>query len=187
MKSLNLKNKLVLFFFFFLAGCAILPKPSLSYFQLKRELNGVVEVVMTPDRILVECVKSDEDPDEGRYGFLIRMLDEEKTVTTSMLSIRPDKYNCERRIQKTKRILKKAKNVYIGSWGRLSSDPRIINRELSFMLNGQGPFYDNGRALQLGVIVNDRGECFNPLASDKEPCLEYPFPIEKHEKKLLDH
>lgn len=181
----NLKNKILLLFFLFHIGCTTISNGGDSIFVVKRELNGVVETVVTPDRVLLQCVDSEEDPDEGgRYLFMILMLDEKSTVTTSMWGLRPDKRSCERVQRDIYRVLKNAKSVYIGSWGRLSDRPREEDRKLSYAFPIHGTFYDNGRVLQFGVITNDRGECYNPMANEGEPCLEYPFPIEKYEKQL---
>lgn len=142
----------------------------------------MVEVVLTPDRLLLIC--EDQEDDLGRHGFMVHMLDEENTVITSILTILPDKKNCERRIQKTKRILRKAKTVYVGNWSNLTKKPRVENRNRSYIFPGHGTFYSNGRSLQFAVFVNDRGECYNPMAHDHEPCLDYPFPLEKYEKEV---
>src|SRR4051794_16578117 len=115
----NLKIKLSsLLFLFVLSGC------STSSFKIKRETSSLTELLVTPDRILLQCEELDEDPDVGAYGFMVHILDEENTVTPSALSIRPDKENCERFIQKINLILKNGPQIYIANRMNLSNQPR---------------------------------------------------------------
>ena len=186
MKNLSLNNS-ILIFLVILASCSTTRNYNTedSFFLIKNESDGAAEVVLTPDRILLQCVDMEEDPDEGgRYLFMIQMLDEENTVATSMWGPRPDKKGCENIFRKVNRILKKAKRVYIGSWNNLTTEPRVENRRLSYEFPRHGTFYDNGRVIQFGVITNDKGECFNSMAGKDEPCLQFPFPLEKYEKRL---
>ena len=97
MKNLKLKISSVLFLLVF-SGCAT------SSFKIKKETDSLTELLVTPDRIILQCEELDEDPDEGVYGFMVHLLDEQKTVTTSALSIRPDKENCERFTQNINHI-----------------------------------------------------------------------------------
>jgi hypothetical protein len=186
MRNLKLKNSVLILISILFLGCATANKnTSSSFFIVKQELGGVSEVIVTPDRILLECVDTEENPDEGgRYLFMIQMLDEENTVTTSMLGIRPDKTGCEKILKKSNRILKKAKRVYIGNHNSITDEPRVEDRTSPYTFPGHGKFYSNGRVLQLGVITNDKGACYNPTVRDNKPCLEYPFPIDKYEKQL---
>jgi hypothetical protein len=184
MTNLNLKNKALTFSLIFLLGCTTNLNKKSSFFIVKRELDGLVEIVVTPDRLLSECVDAEQVPDEGRFIFWIYMLDEENTVLTSFHIIKPSKKECEIIRRGANRVLKNAERVYIGNRGSIASDPRVENRKFAHTFPGHGTFYDNGRSLTLEVMTNDKGECFNPFASKNEPCLEYPFPIEKHEERI---
>lgn len=176
MTDLKLKISSVIFLFIF-SGC------STTYFKVKKETDFLTELLVTPDRIILQCEELDEDPDEGAYGFMVHILDEEKTVTTSALSIRPDKENCERFIQKIDRILKNGRQVYIGNRMKLSRRARK-NEEANFRYTfpGHGTFSSNGRSLEFVVIANEKGQCYAPTYGKDEPCPPFPFPIEEHKK-----
>lgn len=163
-------------------GCTTEPLNSNSFFTIKRESNNASEVVITPDRVLVECEELDEDPDVGAYGFMVFMLDEENTITTSSLNIMPDKKNCEKFLKKVNRILKNSKVIYIGGHGSLTDQKKEISKNHPKTFPGHGTFYSNSRAISFDVIENDRGDCYSPSYKKNEPCPQYPFPIEKYEK-----
>ena len=172
MKNLRLKISSVLFLFV-LSGC------STSSFKIKKETDSLTELLVTPDRITLQCEELDEDPDVGAYGFMVHILDEKKTVTTSALSIRPDKENCERFIQKIDRILKNGRQIYIGNRMKLSSQARK-NDETNFRYTfpSHGTFSSNGRSLEFVTIANEKGQCYSPTYRKEEPCPPFPFPID---------
>ncbi len=178
MTNLKIKLSSVLCLFVFV-GC------STSSFKIKKETDFLTELLVTPDRIILQCEELDEDPDIGAYGFMVHILDEKKTVTTSALSIRPDKKNCEGFIQKIDRILKNGQQVYIANRMKLSNQPRK-NDETNFRYTfpGHGTFFSNGRSLDFVTITNEKGQCYSPTYEKEEPCPPFPFPIEKYEKEL---
>lgn len=175
----NSKTRLSsLLLLFVVSGC------STSSFKIKNETNSLTELLVTPDRVLLQCEELDEDPDVGAYGFMVHILDEEKTVTTSALAIRPDKENCERFIQKMNRILKSGKQIYIGNINKLSQQTRTLeDRRFRYMFPGHGTFFSNGRSLEFVFIANEKGQCYSPTAEKNEACSPFPFPIEKQEQK----
>ena len=175
----NLKIKVSNFLFLFiLSGC------STSSFKIKNETDSLTELLVTPDRITLQCEELDEDPDVGAYGFMVHILDEKMTVTTSALSIRPDKENCERFIQKISRILKSGKQIYVGSRSKLSNQPRTTeNTRFRYIFPEHGTFFSNGRSLEFVVIANEKGLCYSPTYAGDEPCPPFPFPIEDTKKK----
>jgi len=167
----NLKIKLSsLFFPLILSGC------STSSFEIKKETGSLTELSVTPDRILLQCEELDEDPDVGAYGFMVHILDENKTVTTAALSIRPDKQNCERFVQKISRILKNGKKIYIGNRLKLSNQVRKNTKtNLRYTFPGHGTFSSNGRTLEFVTIANEKGQCYSPTYGKEDPCPPFPF------------
>lgn len=162
MIDLKLKITSLLFLFIF-SGC------STSSFKTKKETDFLTELLVTSDRIILQCEELDEDPDVGAYGFMVHILDEKETVTTSALSIRPDKENCERFIQKIDRILKNGKQIYIGSRMKLSSQPRKNNEtNFRYTFPDHGTFFSNGRSLEFVVIANEKGQCYAPTYGKDE-------------------
>ncbi len=176
MIDLKLKITNLLFLFIF-SGC------STSSFKVKKETDFLTELLVTPDRIILQCEELDEDPDVGAYGFMVHILDEKETVTTSALSVRPDKENCERFIRKIDRILKNGKQIYIGNRMRLSSRTRKNNEtNFRYTFPGHGTFFSNGRSLEFVVIANEKNQCYAPTYGKDEPCPPFPFPIENIKK-----
>ncbi|MFN7453171.1 MAG: hypothetical protein ACK5RO_00785 [Pseudobdellovibrionaceae bacterium] len=174
MKNLNL-CKIVVLFLWACSGCTT------SSFKIKKETDSTTVLMVNSDRILLQCEELDEDPDIGAYGFMIHMLDEENTVTTSALNIRPDKKNCEKIMQAVDRIIKKHRLVYVGSRFNLSKQPRIQEEvRLSYTFPNHGTFVSNGRALDFVYISNAKGMCYAPNLDPGEACPPYPFSIENY-------
>ena len=92
-----------------LSGCSTLVRN--SSFEIKTETDLLTALLVTSDRVAIECEELDEEPDVGAYGFMIHLLDEKKTVTTSALSIRPDRENCKKISQRVLRILKGGRHI----------------------------------------------------------------------------
>lgn len=182
MENSNLINKL--FFLLLITACTTTNyNTQESYFIAKNIKFGLTEIVATPDRIIAKCEELDEDPDEGRYGFGVFILDEKNTVVMSGLNIRPDKENCYKHLKKVNTLLKRSKSVYIASRGSIGEEP-LDPGQFKYKFPKHGTYYSNGQYLDWALISNDRGDCYNPHAKPKESCLEYPFPIEKHEAEL---
>lgn len=160
-----------------LSGCSTLVRN--SSFEIKNETDLLTELLVTPDRVAIQCEELDEEPDVGAYGFMIHLLDEKKTVTTSALSIRPDRENCKKISQRVLRILKGGRHIYIGNGFQLSNQPRVSDEaNFRYSFPGHGTFSSNGRTLEFVVIANENGQCFGPSYGDREPCPQFPFPIQ---------
>jgi hypothetical protein len=174
MQILN-RGKTLFFVSLICAGC------STSSFKIYKETKGLTEILVTPDRVVLHCEELDEDPDIGAYGFMIHMLDEENTVTTAALNIRPDLKNCENHIRKIKRILQKSERVTIGSHHQLSKQPRTLeDAHFRYYFPGHGTFSSNGRALDLIAIWNEKEDCYNVHLQDDKSCPPFPLPIGKY-------
>jgi hypothetical protein len=184
MRNLKTKSNIILISMMCFCGCTTMKNTNTptSFFIVKAETSGLTELIVTPDRMVPQCTKLDVDPDEGQYGFMIHMLDEKNTVTSTMLNVRPDKESCEKHLRKIKHIIKNGTRIYSAHHMALTSQPRKEDRDFPHSFPGHGTFFDNGRALDFVLISNDKGECYNPHVGDGKPCLEYPFPIEKYRK-----
>lgn len=155
----------------FLSACAT----STYDFFLRDKFRTGLRV--TPDRVLTECEHITDHEMPGRFGFMMRVLDEEKTVLTVAQTNLLDKSTCEEHLREIRKILKYGRFVYIGGMGNLS-DPRTVGRNKYAFPSGS--FTDNGRTLQFGFIKNDRGQCFSSYRGRELPCPPEPFPNEPH-------
>lgn len=176
---------ILIFVFLGIGGCVTPSSNPSSFFMIKKQSRNATEILVTPDRVLLQCEKQVEYPEEGRYGFIIHILDDENTVVTSSLDIQPDKKGCESFLKKVSHILKNSKRVYIGGHGVLRGKPREEDKQFPQTFPGHGTFYHNSRDISFDVIANDKGECYSPSYRRDEPCPQYPFPIEKYEKELM--
>ncbi len=170
-----LKNRFIfpLQFLSFALGCTT---PS---YKVLNQSNNRTELLVTPERILLEC-EDVQDPTEpmdsdGRYGFMIHVLDDENTVLTVSQGSVLAKKDCFERINKIKKILRNGKQIYIGGMGDLR-DPRK-KREDHYTFLGKGSFYSNSRVLQFSVIKNEKDECFSAYYGNEKPCPRDEFPI----------
>ena len=157
-----------------LCGCAT------SSFKILYQGKLAVELQATPDRVLLECEYQHDNDTKGLYGFLIHLLDEEKTVLTVAQNNTLTEVDCTRRIKKIGKILNTGRSVYIGGMGDLT-EPRIKGTR-SYIFPHIGTFYDNGRSLQFSVIANEKGLCYDAYSGDEAPCPREPFPIKERKK-----
>lgn len=172
MKNLRVINNIVFLFIF--AGCTT------TTFNIKKEADGVTELLVTPDRVLLQCEELDEEPDSGAYGFMVHILDEKNTVVTSALNIRPDKKTCECYIYTLSHILKNGYRILIGSRGSISVHSRTNDEErFHYTFSGHGTFSSNGRSLDFDFMANEKGQCYGPAYGDNESCPQFPFSLKE--------
>ncbi len=168
-----------------LFSVALLPACASSAYRVTDMDRYRTELQVTPDRILLECedIKDHEnagDP-EGNFGFMIHVLDEENTVVTLIQEPVISRKYCFERLKEIDQIIKKGKNIYIGAHGSIE-EPRIKETR-SYSFGRKGVFYGNGRSLQLSVIKNENGQCYNATSKADEPCMPPEFPISKSPRR----
>lgn len=157
--------------FFFLIGCAT------SSYRIGNQDFNRVELCVTPDRVLLECewIHDSDIKEYSPYGFMMHVLDEEKTVLSVIKGSVMDKESCFERIEKINKILKEGKNIYIAGMGDLN-DLRV--KEENTYIFPQGIFYGNGRVLQFMFIENEFGSCYSSYREQGgDPCPRGGFPI----------
>lgn len=166
----NLKRSSPFYFIvvLFLANC------STSSYRIANEDYNKTELSVTPDRVLLQCEWLHDADIEGLYGFMIHVLDEEKTVLTVSQSNTLGKKECFGRIKKISKILREGKNIYIAGMGDLK-DTRI--KEKTTYAFPSGTFNGNGRVLQFRFITNEHGSCYSSDHRDEKPCPRDGFPI----------
>jgi hypothetical protein len=154
-----------------LAGCAT------SSYRVSNRYGRRIELEATPDRIVLQCEKALEDSD-AIYGFMIHVLDEEKTVLDVVQTNNLDKQSCFERIEQISHILQTGKKIYIAGFGDID-DPREIE-EWKHTFPRFGTFNSNGRMLQFAAIANEHGTCYDAQYGDEKPCPRDEFPITKN-------
>jgi hypothetical protein len=166
-----LKNNWVgLTMLWLLVGCAT------SNYHILNSNDRASELMVSPNRVLLECewIQDADTPDS--YGFMMHILDEENTVLTVVQGNVLDKISCERRLKKIGDILRKGRNIYIAGTGNLNS-PRTKGRAYTFP--SKGTFNSNERVLGFAAIANEFGLCYDAYSGDEKPCPREPFPLKK--------
>jgi len=152
-----------------LMGCATSP------YRVLYQDDGIAELNVAPDRILLECERLNDADEPGLSGFMMHVLDEENTVLTLVQGNTLDNQTCDRRIKKMNAILKRGKDIYLAGRGNLS-EPRQLGKTYTF--SQKGMFKSNGRVLGFVAIANEYGQCYDAYSGDEEkPCPPEPFPL----------
>ena len=169
------KNKLLFFSFLMMAlpDCA---NTQYKVFQRDGENTGLL---ISPDRVLVECedlhAKGGDRP--GSFGFIIHILDEEKTVLTGIQTTQTSKNDCLAKVKLAEKILKNSKQVYIA--GRVDLDETRTTKKWTSNFPKHGTFHDNGRSMSFSVLKGEDGTCVTAHEGYGKPCPWDPiFPVD---------
>ena len=168
--SKKIKTTLILSYLM-IASCAT------SSFRVFNQKSSAIEFLVTPDRVIIECEKVETDDRGTVYGFMLHVLDEEKTSFTLVQTNTLDKESCDFRSKKIERILKNGTQIYLVGIGDYRELRKKGLRKYNFP--GWGTFTDNGRSLQFIAIKNEHKQCFGAFSAEEQPCPPEPFPIKK--------
>ena len=152
---------------FFTCGCAT------SSFDVIKQGDFIVELKVTPDRVLLECEPQPGHEIENAHGFLMYILDDKKTaITVAQFNVLA-KEECFNSLRKIEKILKTGKIIYVGGMGDLTKTKANDDRKYTFP--GLGIFGSSDKSLKFMVIANERGLCYDAHDGDKGPCPREPF------------
>ncbi|MEQ1876075.1 MAG: hypothetical protein ABL958_05480 [Bdellovibrionia bacterium] len=156
-----------------LVGC------STSSYKVENFDNGRTELIVSPDRVLLECeFITDYTGDiENAHGFMIHILDENNTVLTAVQTNVLGKEDCFRRINKISKILRGGRRITVGGLGDPNEPRKWKDRAYSFPNLGKYP--GNGRVLQIISVWNEIGQCYDVYSGEEKPCPREEFPIRK--------
>lgn len=155
------KNKIILAILFFtLLGCVS------SGYNAGKEKPFGTDIEVTPDRIILECefITDYEGDRSNPYGFMIHVLDNEKTVLTVSSALVLEKEDCFDWLKQSEKIIRKGKSILVRGRGDAHAAAKMEKWAYNFPKHGT--FYGNGRALNFLGIRNDKGQCLNALADD---------------------
>lgn len=161
----NLKQSSILASVLFCTGCAT------SHFRIEKMDKHAAQIAVTPDRVLFECEKLEN----GGAGFMIHLLNNDKTVVTISQSNTLDLRSCADRVSTLKGILKQSPEVLIGGVGNYSDTDMKIDVQYQFPAGG--PFSHSGRGLAFIAMWNKAGRCFGAYSMEEKPCPEDGFPL----------
>jgi hypothetical protein len=154
---------------FVIGGCVT------SIYQLQNQFGSRVELVVSPDRVLVECeYQGDYSGDIKRpHGFMIHVLDEENTVLGLSHGTVLDENVCFERLHAIRKILKNSRTVHIGGIGDISKPREQKGHQYEFP--GLGTYHYNGRHLAFMAIWNSEGQCYDNYYGNQKPCPRDEF------------
>lgn len=156
-----------------LIGC------STSSYRINGVDSGHIEFVVTPDRVIVECLFIDDYTGDLKspYGFLIHILNDRKSVFSLGHSTVLDHSVCVSRMNEVRKLIKNGEKIYVGGIGKVGESRQ--QNELRYLFPGLGTFPDSGESLGFQVIWNDKGQCFDSYSGDAQPCPRNYFPLGK--------
>ncbi len=121
MANLKLNSLYLVISIFLITGC------STSSFKTLNQKKMAMEFLVTPDRMILECEKVETDDRGLVYGFMIHVLDEEKTSFTLTQTNALDKESCDFRVKKVGGILKNGSQIYLAGVRNLKVNPLTIS------------------------------------------------------------
>ena len=149
-------------------GCAT------SSFEVLNQEKSSIEILVTPDRVILECERVETDDRGEVAGFMMHIVDEKKTSFTLVQTNTLDTESCVRRVKKIERILKNGTQIYLVGIGDFREPRKTGLRKHTFPRFGD--IEDNGRSLQFIAIKNERNQCFGAFSAEEPPCPPEPFP-----------
>ena len=159
---LQKSNILIIALSICLSGCV-----TSKYFASKQKASGT-DIKVTPDRIIVECeFITDYEGDRSEpYGFMIHVLDNEKTVLTLSSATVLEKRDCVDWLKQSEKIIQKAQLVTVR--GRGDAQAPVVAEKYKHTFKHHGTYLGNGRSLNFLAIWNDKGQCLDIFNRSKE-------------------
>jgi hypothetical protein len=168
MSALGKNNYLLTIFMAGLIGCTT------SEFRVLNNGDRGTEILVTSDRVLLECEWIKDADDKDSYGFMMHVLDDKNNAVTIAQGNTLDKFSCDRRLRLIGEILKKGKNIYIASTVLLR-EPVKTKYVYSFGKNRTSNGYQSD--LSFAAIANEFGDCYDAYSGPEKPCPREPFPL----------
>lgn len=148
-----------------------------SSYKIANRDKDAIELEVTPDRVTLECEYASEKK-EVPYGFMILVLDDQKTVLTIAQMNTLSKEECFERLDTIARLLKAGNRIYIAGVGDI--DQVRVEEKWQVNFPKHGTFNTNGRSLQFFSIANEHGSCFDAYQGAAPPCPQSGiFPLKK--------
>ncbi len=130
------------------------------------------DIEVSPDRIIAECefITDYEGDYPDPHGFMIHILDNEKTVLTVSNGTVLAKKDCFERLKISEKIIKNSNKVFVR--GRGDAETPIKIESITYFFPKHGTFHDNGRSLNFLGIWNDRGQCYSAFNGTGDFCSQ---------------
>ena len=109
-------------------GCTTSP------FRISKVQDNAVEILTSPDRILVECEHLDRDDGEIADGFMLHLLSDENSVITVSEGSSIDPESCANRIKYIGQLLANDQKIYVAGFGNLRNTREDMSRSFTFQI-----------------------------------------------------
>ncbi|OYZ11026.1 MAG: hypothetical protein B7Y39_19775 [Bdellovibrio sp. 28-41-41] len=160
------KNKLFMMVILFsLFGCT-----TATYRAYKENSLGT-DIEVSPDRVITECefITDYEGDRKNPYGFMIHILDLQKTVLTVSNAVVLEKEDCLERQTAVDKIIKNAHQI-LTIRGRGDAEAPIVKEKFKSTFKKHGTYFGNGRSLNFISVWNDKRDCYNVLGDEDSAC-----------------
>jgi len=148
-----------------------------SSYKIANRDKDAIELEVTPDRVKLECEYASQK-NGVPYGFMILVLDDQKTVLTIAQMNTLSKEECFERLDTIARLLNAGNHIYIAGVGDI--DQVRVEEKWQVSFPKHGTFNTNGRSLQFFAIANEHGSCFDAYQGSTPPCPQSGiFPLKK--------
>ena len=163
-------SKLCVFAVMFLTCCAT------STYKIHYHDDSLVGLVVSVDRLVMECedVQDPEDridPD-GRYGFMIHVLEDEGTKITFAQGNVIDRDWCFARLQAFEEMKKKYKIFFLAGMGEFNKTKEKIKQKTTVFPNGTKNDEWYWRGMSFNFIKSPDNFCITSYSGNKKPCPE---------------
>jgi hypothetical protein len=173
----SIRNRLFILPLFILSSTC----SSTSFYRVHATTRLRGEIIATPDRVLLQCEDVgdfDGKTPSDRAGFSVYVLDDEDSVISFSTGSVQDKKSCLKRVELISKILNSGRRIYIGGFGGLLDSRKIETFSFKFS-KSEKLYYGNGRAMQLRVLRNENGGCYDVYTENGSPRPLEEFPIHK--------
>ncbi len=180
------RSKLILIWLIFLFSCTTTSLKQANSFYLVTKVSkygGQSEVIVTSDRIVIECGKySEEYPDY--YWFTLYLLDQNNEAIMTLSEIKHSIKTCSQKKKLAENILAKSKKIFIGVMSdalkpieKISDD----NFEPIYFKQFNKSFKLSQRSFQFAYLQGDAGACVKAVDTieKNQPCPPEDFPIKE--------
>ena len=180
------RNKFNLILVTFLFSCTTTSLKQENSFYLVTKVSkygGQSELIVTSDRIVIDCGKySEEYPDY--YWFTLYILDQNNEAIMALSEIKHSIKTCNQKKKLAEKILAKSKKIFIGvmsdalkSVEKTSTD----NFEPIYFKQFDKSFKLSLRSFQFAYLQGDVGGCVKAVdtVERNQPCPPEDFPIKE--------
>ena len=150
-----------------LLGCV-----SSSHYHAHKSNSAGTDIEVSADRMIIECefITDYEGDYPEPHGFMIHILDSNKTVLTVSGGTVLAKKDCFERLKISEKIIRNGNIIFVRARGDAEAPVNMGDQIYAFPRHGK--FHDNGRSLNFLGIWNDQGQCYSAFDEPDDFCTQ---------------